>query len=423
MSVIVVLGSQWGDEGKGKLVDYLTQETKSTCVRFNGGSNAGHTVIVGDVEFHTHVLPSGLIVPDVQCIMGNGMVINLEALFNELNDLKSKGVNIGNRLYISDKAHITLTIHKEIDSLTGKAIGTTKQGIGPTYSDRARRVGLRMGDLLRDDWENKITDIYEEYSERFGLSVCKCMKKKDVDLINNNLTELRSLIKDTTTLINLKVGVNDLMFEGANATMLDVQFGTYPYVTSSDCTIAGVFTGSGLNPSRFYNKKTEVIGVVKAYTTRVGGGVLPTEDLTEFGETMGIKGKEFGVTTKRKRRCGWLDLVQMGYSNMINGFTSLNLTKLDVLSEFDTIKVCVKYVDKDGKEIIGYPRDEQELSKAIPVYEEIEGWKGFDMTTAKTFDDLHPNIKAYIKLISDTLDLHVKYINTGPERDQIIVCN
>ena len=212
------------------------------------------------------------------------------------------------------------------------------------------------------------------------------------------------------------------MFEGANATMLDVQFGTWPCVTSSDCTLAGVFTGTGICPSKFYKQEhLEVIGVVKAYSTRVGEGVLPTEDLTEYGDTMGRVGKEFGVTTKRKRRCGWLDLVQMEYSSMLNGFTSLNLTKLDVLNEFDTIKICVKYVNKAGNEITKYPRDELELSQAIPVYREFEGWRGFDMKIAKTYEALHPNIKTYIEFISDTLKINVKYINTGPRRDQIIV--
>lgn len=439
--VVIVHGGQWGDEGKGKLTDYiidllaklgLKNKLDTICIRFNGGSNAGHTVKINGVYFYTHVLPSGLLTPGVINVMGNGMVISLGSMFDELADMKSKGVEYDGRLLISNRAQVVFDFHKLYDSLSGGKIGTTCQGIGPTYSDRAKRTGFRMSQLLRPDWKEevksqyarycvKIANAYPEYFIKNGTTSFEEMRDKEIKLIEDNYEFLKKSICDTTSLINRRYHECNVVFEGANASMLDIQFGTYPYVTSSDCTVQGAFTGTGLNPAKFYNSDYEIIGIVKAYTTRVGNGVLPTQYDDEKNKLIATVGGEKGVTTGRLRRCGALDLVQVKYVTTINGYTHLDLTKLDVLSELDEITVCIGYEDQTGTAVREYPCDEYELAKVVPVMKTFPGWKGFDISSVKTYDDLHENIHEYIEYIEHYLGVPVKYINTGPGRDQIIV--
>lgn len=427
---IVVLGAQFGDEGKGKLLDFLMKEG-DVCVRFNGGSNAGHTIDVGGVKYYTHVLPSGLIHPDKECIMGNGMVIGLENLVTELEDLHEKGINTNDRLKISNRAHIVLNVHKLIDTVTGKKIGTTGQGIGVAYSSKALRDGIRVIDIIGDEstWMGKLDTIYEKAVSVLGGEKDQNELKLSYEIDRALIMKCNKFIKDNS--IELAYYMNSLLmdtktviFEGANAIMLDIDHGTYPFVTSSTCSLAGVFSGTGMSPSKFFSQPHEIVGVVKAYMTRVGNGKLITEAFDADGEIMQTVGGEIGVTTKRKRRCGWLDIVQLRYACMINGFTHLNITKLDVLSEFEEIKVCVSYINtKTSESIHEFPSIESELDNLEPVYNVYAGWKGFDLSTISTYEELHPNIKKYLETIEALLNVHVKYINTGVERDQMLVHN
>jgi adenylosuccinate synthase len=429
----VVLGAQFGDEGKGKLVDILSKNT-DMCIKGNGGSNAGHTIVVNGVHYYMHLIPSGVIHKNVIGILGNGVVINLVALFKESAELSKLGVDIKGRLFISNKAHITLSSHKLVDEIENKAIGTTKQGIGPTYSDMARRKGIRMDDLLTDNYSDKIAKFYSELPASYQTYIQNNtieidsnkytsldeLCKYDISMIKQNIDFLRTLIIDATHFVNLN---NDkkMIIEGANAAMLDINFGTYPYVTSSTCTVGCVFTGIGISPKLFNQMKFQVIGVTKGYITRVGGGTLPTEISDDRGKQIQKIGGEIGVTTGRIRRCGWLDLPQLKYSCMLNGFDSLNLTKLDVLSFLDKIPVCVEYKDKNNKTITEYPSNEEELTKVIPVYVELDGWPKFDLDKCQKITDLHPNIIKFIQFIEKSIGTPIKYINTGKDRDSIII--
>lgn len=420
MKNYVVLGAQFGDEGKGKLLDWL-MSMGDICIRFNGGSNAGHTIAVNNVKYHTHVLPSGLIHNDKLNIMGSGMVIGLDNLLSEIHDLTSKGINIGDRLLISDRAHIVLSAHKELDSVNGGKIGTTKQGIGPAYSSKSNRTGLRVCDILSDEWQSKLEKCYKQFIYYFDEETLTRLINKDIKDISKSRN---ILINSAINLVDYIHKLSDdkiIIFEGANATMLDINHGTYPFVTSSLCTISGVFAGTGMNPSIFYKNEHEIIGVMKAYITRVGNGKLVSESHKEGGIMQKI-GKEFGVTTNRMRRCGWLDLVQMKYSNLINGFTHLNITKLDVLSEFETVYIVHKYKHTiTGEYIDYYPADENELNLMEPIYMEFKGWKGCDISMVKKYDDLPENVKKYICEIENILCIPIKYINTGQERTQMVI--
>lgn len=412
----VVLGAQFGDEGKGKIVDYLMDKYKyDACVRYNGGSNAGHTIDINGTVYHTHVLPSGLLHDNMLNIMGNGMVIGLENLQNELEDLTNEGLNLVDRLKISDRAHVVLNIHKHIDKITGKKVGTTGQGIGIAYSNKCLRTNITVSDIVNDSWENKLIELYKYYNqEDNNLYLCDCA------LINSSKTFLQNNNVNLSYLLNNSE--MNIIFEGANGTMLDIDHGTYPYVTSSSCNIYGVFSGTGLCPANFYKKQYQILGVTKAYSTRVGNGPFVTEVFDDEYKLLQEKGCEFGVTTSRKRRCGWMDLVQLKYSLMINGFTELNLTKLDVLSCFDTIKICTRYKNKETNKVtMEVPSSDHEVNNIVPVYHEVNGWKDYDITTAKSYDDLHPNIQNYIYIIEQYLGICIKYINTGPERNQIII--
>lgn len=434
----IVLGSQWGDEGKGKIVDkliydLLKEHKDLLCVRFNGGANAGHTIRIGDKMVYTHLIPSG-IVNGVRCLLGNGTVINLNAFFKEINELTELGIDFTNKLFISNRAHMTTLIHCLADAIINVKIGTTKQGIGMTYADKANRWGITINDLLRDDFKDKLTSMYERYmlyvDKYFETNIFESggqtfksieeMFDRDVHLINMFREKYSHSVCNGSYLIDdhrKKGGL--LILEGANATMLDIECGTYPYVTSCSCSIGGVLTGISFNADILRN--SELIGVLKAYVTRVGGGVLPTELTDETGDIIQRLGGEFGVTTKRKRRCGWLDLVQMKYSVLVNGYTHLNLTKADILSAFDSVNVCVAYKDKDGNEIKEYPSDEKDLQNVFPVYKQMAGWKNFDFTVCNSWSDLHPNFREYVLFIQNYLGVLIKYINTGQERDSMII--
>ncbi|XP_071053364.1 adenylosuccinate synthetase isoform X2 [Onthophagus taurus] len=369
--VTVVLGAQWGDEGKGKVVDMLSTQADVVC-RCQGGNNAGHTVVVNGAEYDFHLLPSGIINPQCISIIGNGVVIHLPGLFEEIAKIEAKGIkDWKGRLMISDRAHLVFDFHQQVDGLqeqenseSGQSLGTTKRGIGPTYSSKATRNGLRIGDLLGD---------FEQFSKRYKSLVSmyqRMFPSLNVDVefelkkYKDYAEQVRPLAVETVFLLDksLKEG-KKILVEGANAAMLDIDFGTYPYVTSSNCSIGGVLTGLGLRPSSI----GDVIGVVKAYTTRVGDGPFPTELFDDVYELLQTKGGEIGVTTRRKRRCGWLDLVLLNYTNMVNGYTSLCVTKLDILDTLKEIKVAVAYT-LNGKKIESFPSSLSQLSKVEDVY-------------------------------------------------------
>jgi adenylosuccinate synthase len=414
----VVLGSQWGDEGKGKLSDILCAEA-DVCARCAGGNNAGHTIVVNDVKYDFHMLPSGLINPNCTALIGNGVVVHLPSFFEEKAKLEAKGLNCEGRLLLSDRAHLVFDLHQKVDGLKeielGRgSIGTTGKGIGPTYSSKASRSGIRVHHLYE----------FEEFSARFRTMVENKRKRYgnfeyDVEAELERYRELaervRPYVIDTIPYLHeqIKAGKR-ILVEGANALMLDIDFGTYPYVTSSTTSIGGVCTGLGVPP----NKVSKVIGVVKAYCTRVGGGPFPSEQLNEIGEHLQTVGFEFGVTTGRKRRCGWLDLVVVNYSNMINGYTSFNLTKLDILDQLPTIKVAVAY-HLDGKKLPSFPADLDLLEKVEVEYVELPGWQT-DISKCTKYENLPENAKKYIAFIEKETGVPVEWIGVGPGREAMI---
>lgn len=421
----VVLGSQWGDEGKGKLVDILC-DSIDVCARCQGGNNAGHTIVVGDVKYDFHMLPSGLVNPKCQNLLGSGVVIHVPSFFEELENLEKKGLDCRDRLFVSSRAHLVFDFHQRTDKLkeaelsqNKKSIGTTGKGIGPTYSTKASRSGIRVHHLVGDDDAS-----WEEFKTRYHRLVESRYKRYgefdyDTDAELARYEKYRQLLKpfvvDSVDFMHKAIGDKKrILVEGANALMLDIDFGTYPYVTSSSTGIGGVLTGLGI-PPRYINN---VYGVVKAYTTRVGEGPFPTEQLNQDGETLQTVGAEFGVTTGRKRRCGWLDLVVLKYSTRINGYTSLNITKLDVLDSFKDIPVGVAYY-LNGKELSSFPEDLNLLEKVEVKYETLPGWEQ-DITSVKSYDALPENAKKYLKYIEDYLGVPVQWVGTGPARDSML---
>ncbi|GFZ50825.1 Adenylosuccinate synthetase [Saitozyma sp. JCM 24511] len=420
--VSVVLGAQWGDEGKGKLVDILAAEA-DICARCAGGNNAGHTIVVKDAKgekktYAFNLLPSGLINPKCTAFIGSGVVVHIPSLFNELDTLERKGLSCAGRLFVSDRAHLVMGFHQIVDGLKeielgGSSIGTTKKGIGPAYSSKASRSGLRVHHLYDPSFPAKFRKLVEGRFKRYGHF--EFDTEGEIEMYLAFADRLRPLVVDGPTYMNnaLRSGKR-ILVEGANALMLDIDYGTYPFVTSSATSIGGVVTGLGIPP--FAIKK--VIGVIKAYTTRVGGGPFPTEDLGTIGETLQEVGAEYGTVTGRRRRCGWLDLVVMRYSTMINGYTSLNLTKLDVLDGFEEIKVATGY-KIDGVEIDGFPADLDRLAQVEVVYQTFPGWKS-DITNCKTWAELPPNCQAYCKFIEDFLGVRIQYIGVGPARESSI---
>ncbi|KAL2082735.1 hypothetical protein ACEWY4_022553 [Coilia grayii] len=422
--VTVVLGGQWGDEGKGKVVDLLATESDIVC-RCQGGNNAGHTVVVEGKEYDFHLLPSGIINSKATSFIGNGVVIHLPGLFEEGDKNEKKGLkDWEKRLVISDRAHIVFDFHQAVDGLQevqrqaqeGKNIGTTKKGIGPTYSSKASRTGLRICDLLSD---------FKEFSARFKLLAQQYQSmfpslEVDTDGQLKKLQEyaerIRPMVQDGVYFMYdaLQGSPKKILVEGANAALLDIDFGTYPFVTSSNCTVGGVCTGLGIPPQNV----GDVYGVVKAYTTRVGIGAFPTEQLNDIGELLQTRGHEVGVTTGRKRRCGWLDLVILRYAHMINGFTALALTKLDILDVMDEIKVGVAY-KLNGKRIPYFPANMEVLQKVEVEYETLSGWNS-DTSPCRKWDDLPPKAQNYIRFVENHVGVPIKWIGVGKSRECMI---
>lgn len=416
----VVLGAQWGDEGKGKVVDLLAVDSDIVC-RCQGGNNAGHTVVVNGQEFDFHLLPSGIINQKCKSVIGNGVVIHLPGLFEELKKNEAKGMkDWQDRLIISDRAHLVFDIHQQVDGLQeaekGKnSLGTTKKGIGPTYSSKATRNGIRIGDLLGDFaiFEEKYRTLAASYKRMFPALALE--SEQELARYREYARRIRPLVRDTVSFLHAELRAGRrVLVEGANAAMLDIDFGTYPYVTSSNCSIGGVCTGLGLPP----NVIGEVLGVVKAYTTRVGDGPFPTELHDETGKLLQERGHEVGVTTRRVRRCGWLDLVVVKYTATVNGYTSLCLTKLDILDTLPEIKIGVGY-KLHGKKIDYFPSNMTELSNVEVEYKTLEGWCR-SIESVRQLEELPWQARAYVRALEDFLEIPVKYIGVGQGRESII---
>lgn len=420
MSVSVLVGSQWGDEGKGKIVDILS--TKYDIVaRYQGGANAGHTIQIGDKKYVLHLIPSGILREGVICVIGNGVVIDPKALLEEIDFLEKNGISTDGRLLISHNAHLIMPYHKLLDSLyeSGSTkIGTTGRGIGPCYYDKYFRKGIRIVDLLdRTVLEKKIRENIEEKNNL--LTKLFNHETLDVESIVAEYLEFDSKIDKyiTDTALYLNNAIIDgksILLEGAQGALLDIDFGTYPYVTSSNPTSGGACTGTGIAP----NKISSIMGIVKAYTTRVGNGPFPTEISGEEGERLRELGAEYGATTGRPRRVGWFDAFLMKYSRMINGIERVAITKLDVLSNFDEIKVCTGY-KLDDKLLKSFPSDNNLLEKIEPIYESLPGWKT-DISKVKNYEDLPQNAKDYLSFISEHCGFEISIISVGPNRDETI---
>ena len=423
MSTYVVVGLQYGDEGKGKITDVLSAKS-DYVVRFQGGDNAGHTVYAGEEKFVLHLLPSGVLQCKGKCIIANGVVVNPKAFLKEIGQIEEKGMKT-DHVFISRRAHVIMPYHILLDTYReeeagGTHIGTTKKGIGPCYEDKIARIGIRMVDLLNPEvLEEKIrknlkikNSLFEKYFEKPTL---------EFDEIYKEFLELGEKLKDriVDTEVELNQAIHDgknILFEGAQAAMLDIDFGTYPYVTSSSPTTGGVCTGAGVPPTSLQN----LIGVAKAYTTRVGEGPFPTELDNELGEKIRQIAFEFGATTGRPRRTGWLDLVSLKHATMINGINNLVITKLDVLSGIPTLKIATKYKTEDGKIIDYFTSSTTKLYNYEPIYEELEGWTE-DITKVRSYDELPQNAKKYIEFIENYLGINVYLVSVGPERSQNII--
>ena len=426
MPGLAIIGSQWGDEGKGKITDYL-DEKADMIVRFQGGNNAGHTIIVDGKTFKLHGLPSGVVRPGKLAVIGNGGVVNLEELQEEIDQVLAAGGSIDG-LRISDRAHLIMNYHKKLDGAEEKyrgknVVGTTKKGIGPAYQDKIARIGFRAGDLLEDDvLKDKIQFILpykKDMLDLMGAEPCQCTPESLFEKMKGWSDSIGKYICDTSVLINdaLDNGGN-VIFEGAQGAMLDIDHGTYPYVTSSATCGGGVCTGSGVAPNRI----DRVLGVVKAYTTRVGEGPFVTELNEKEEKELQARGGEFGVTTGRGRRCGWLDLVVVEHAKRMCGFTSLVMTKIDVLNDMAEIPVCVAY-EIDGTEVKHFPASIAKLNRAKPVYETLRGWKGWDSTEELVkggYDNLPGEMREYIEFTERYLKTPVDIVSVGPDRDETI---
>jgi adenylosuccinate synthase len=418
----VVLGGQWGDEGKGKLVDILSQEY-DVCARVAGGSNAGHTIVVDGVKYKFHLLPSGILNKKATCVIGNGVVVHLPSFLNELDNLESMGVDYKGRVMMSDRAHLVFDFHQSVDGMSEtklgrNKIGTTKKGIGPAYASKISRNGIRIGDL--QNWE-----YFEERFRTLTTATMNSYPGLKID-VEEQLAYYKSISDRVNAMTVDTIQYTDeayhngqkILVEGANATMLDIDFGTYPYVTSSNPSVGSVLTGLGVSP----NKVKGIYGTVKAYCTRVGEGPFPTELIPDgpdsIGYHLGSVGAEFGTTTGRQRRCGWLDIPQMQYSCLINGFTAVNLTKLDVLTGLKEIKLGVAY-KYNGKYLKSMPACLKSLSEAEVEYETLPGWTE-DISQCKNFEDLPENAQKYVLRVQELLGVPIRWIGVGPNRlDQI----
>mgnify|MGYP001207546230 FL=1 len=419
MKVTTIIGAQWGDEGKGKVTDYLAEDSK-VVARSQGGNNAGHTIVVDGKKHKLHLLPSGILRKDVVSVIGNGVVVNPDVLLKELDNLDGER----GKLLISDRAHVIMPYHKLLDggeeSSKGKSmIGTTGNGIGPCYSDKASRIGIRMGDILEDDilierLEKALPRnqaLLEHYGIKNDLTIDSLL-----DLCRKWRNELGEYITDASLLVNKHIDNGDnVLLEGAQGVHIDIEYGTYPFVTSSSPTTAGAALGSGIAPSKI----TEVVGVTKAYLTRVGSGPFPTELEDEVGKMIREKGQEFGTTTGRPRRCGWLDLVMLELSNRICGFSSLAIMKLDILSDMDEIKVCVAYKDDKGLEVKHFPSSLSYLAKCEPVYKTFPGWSSSGINIP---DGVIPDeMKNFLDFVSESLSIPISIVSLGPGRNETII--
>ena len=416
----ILVGAQWGDEGKGKIIDFLTDEA-DIVVRSQGGNNAGHTIVIGGEKYVLHLIPSGILRKSKTCVIGNGVVLDPVALVGEIEGLRKRGVKVEKNLLISDTAHLVLPYHQALDGLRetqkgSKKIGTTKRGIGPAYADKASRTGLRTGDLLRPDvLKEKLTQRIKENNAVLKSLGAPTLNAKKI--INDTLAAaevLRPFITNTVMFLHRALEMKtNMLFEGAQGTFLDIDHGTYPYVTSSNTTSGGACTGSGVPPHRI----DKVMGVLKAYTTRVGEGPFTTED-DALGDRFHAMGREFGATTGRARRCGWFDAVSTRYSVILNGIDELAITNLDGLDGVESIKLCVAY-RLDGKVIDFPPTDSEHLSRCEPVYIEMPGWMK-STEKAKKFSELPPKARAYVKKIAELTGAKLSIVSIGPARAQTI---
>lgn len=421
MSAFIVLGAQWGDEGKGKMTDYLAEEA-NVVVRFQGGNNAGHTVVVGDKEYKLHLIPSGILYEDKLNVIGNGVVVDPKALFEEMDYLEGVGVKVTpEKLIVSDRAQLIMPYHKTLDILKEKArgkndIGTTGKGIGPCYTDKFERCGIRVCDLMHEDvFAEKLKENIEMKNE-YITKVLDGEALNFEEILKEYLEfakKLKPFVQDTSVRVYNDIKADKVvLFEGAQGMLLDIDYGTYPYVTSSNTTAGGVSSGVGIGP----NMITNAVGITKAYTTRVGKGPFPTELLDETGDWIREKGHEYGVTTGRSRRCGWLDLVIVKTAARVSGLTSLAVTKIDTLAGLEKIKVCVGYKFNDT--VIDYfPASLEDLAKCEPIYEEFDGWDD-SVADVRSYDELPKNVKIYLDRISEFTDTKISIVGVGPKRDQ-----
>ncbi|HEY8911453.1 MAG TPA: adenylosuccinate synthase [Desulfosporosinus sp.] len=422
MAVVVLIGSQWGDEGKGKITDFLAEKA-NVVVRYQGGNNAGHTVVVDGEEFKLHLIPSGILYEDKTCVIGNGVVIDPKVLLDELDYLAKRGIKTG-KLLISSNAQVIMPYHCVLDGLEEEArgehkIGTTKRGIGPAYMDKASRIGIRIIDLLdKEEFADKLRRNLVEKNNLFVKVYGKEALEFDgiYEAYLGYAERIRSMVADSSLAIDVSIRAGEkILFEGAQGTLLDIDHGTYPYVTSSHPIAGGACVGAGVGPTRI----DRVIGVIKAYTTRVGEGPFPTELLDETGEQMRANGHEFGTTTGRPRRCGWFDAVIARYAVRVSGISDFAVTKLDVLTGFDTLKICVGY--RINEEIISeFPQSQKIFKQSYPVYEEMPGWQE-DLTQVRRFEDLPLAAQNYIRRIEELTGVPATIVAIGPGREQTIV--
>lgn len=423
MPNVIVVGLQWGDEGKGKIVDVLSEKA-DVVARYQGGHNAGHTVVINNEKFILHLIPSGILYPNKICLIGNGVVVDPGALIQEIKGLKERGIAIQNNLFLSKNAHLIMPYHiavdRENERLRGvKNIGTTGRGIGPAYCDKAGRSGIRVAELLHPEIFREKLDANLFHINFLLEHLYKAPRFETEEIYREYMVYaevLSEYIADTDIIVNSTIAAHgNVLFEGAQGTLLDIDHGTYPYVTSSNAIAGGACTGLGVGPTKI----SKVLGIVKAYTTRVGSGPFPTEIHDSLGEHLRERGGEYGATTGRARRCGWLDMVVLRHSVRINGVTGLAITKLDILDGLDSIKICSSYRHK-GSVYHEFPKETQIFEGCEPVYEEVEGWKA-DTSGIKDFKKLPEAAQVYLKKIASMLGVDVHMISTGQRRDELIL--
>lgn len=424
MSTVVLIGAQWGDEGKGKITDFLARQAE-VVVRSQGGNNAGHTVVVDDKEYKLHLIPSGILYPEKLCVIGNGVVIDPKVLLEEIDYLAENGIQTDN-LRISSSAHVIMPYHKKLDELQeerrgNKKIGTTKRGIGPCYMDKIARTGIRIIDLINaNDFKETLGSALQDKNYLFDkvYNTTGFELQEIYDEYMQYAERIRPYVTDTSVLINKAIDEKrDVLFEGAQGTLLDIDHGTYPFVTSSYPTSGGACVGSGVGPTKI----DSVLGVVKAYTTRVGEGPFPTELRNEMGDQIRKAGHEFGTTTGRPRRCGWMDAVILRYAARINGLTGIAVTKLDVLDGLETLKICTAY-KYQGEILNEFPSSLKVLEQCQPVYEELPGWQQ-ETSEIEDYNDLPQNAKRYLHRLEELSGVKIDMVSVGPGRKQTIVIN